>query len=161
MIKKWLLWVFCCLVFLVTACSQNGEEDTEKFSGVFSKGRVLGYEYVTSIEKNSFSWKVGYKGEIFELDESADNEDDLEKFMRAISDGEMLFATLIISLSYFLVVVISTLILYKRKSNILKNASGIIVLLAVISIFIAFESAIDLNRILHNAQYYFLQLKNS
>lgn len=161
MIKKWMLWMFCCLTLLMTACSQNGEEDTEKISGVISKGKVLGYEYVTSVEQDSFLWTVGYKGEIVSIKESGKNEELLEDFMRAVSDGEVLFGKLMISLAYFLVVIITTLILYKRNKNLLKKVVGVIVFAACISIFIAFDSAMDLNRLLHDAQYYFLVLKNS
>ncbi|RTR25845.1 hypothetical protein EKG37_22415 [Robertmurraya yapensis] len=161
MIKKWMLWLLCCLAFFLSACSQNGEEDTETISGVFSKGQVLGYEYVTSIEQNSFLWKVGYKGEIVNIEESGKNEDLLEDFMRAVSEGEVVFGKLMISLAYFLVVIITTLILYKRNKNLLKKGVGVIVFAACISIFIAFDSAMDLNRLLHDAHYNFFMLKNS
>lgn len=161
MIKKWLLWMFFCLTFLLSACSQIGEEDTEKFSGVLSKGSVLGYEYVMRIEQEVFMWKVGYKGEIIDIEESDSNKEILEDFMVSVNEGQSVFGKLIISLAYFLVVIITTLIIYKKNKNLLKKVVGFIVFLACISSFIAFDSAMDLNRLLHDAHYNFLVLKNS
>ncbi len=153
--------MFCCLVFLVTACSQNGEEDTEKISGVISKGQVLGYEYETAIKASSFLWKVGHKEDSLHIEESDRNKEILEDFMVAVNEGQSVFVKLIIALSYIVIIAITIFILYKKNRKVLRASNGVLIAFAVVAIFIAFESAIDLNRILHNAQYYFLQLKNS
>ncbi|TKC16058.1 hypothetical protein FA727_13950 [Robertmurraya kyonggiensis] len=148
------------MLFLVTACSQSGEEDTEKISGVISKGQVLGYEYETAIEGSSFLWKVGHKQDSLYIKESDSNKEILEDFMVAVNKGTSVLVTLMISLGYIVIIAITTFILFKKNRKIIKASSGILIAFSVIAMFIAFESATDFNRILHDAEYYFLVLKN-
>ena len=56
----------------------------------------MGYEYTIIKEQNTFSWKVGYKGDITSIQESIDNEDELQNFMIAVSDSSATLSKLII-----------------------------------------------------------------
>ena len=62
-----------CFTLILSACTQS-EEDTQEYSGIIADGNVMGYEYIITKEKNTFSWKVGYKGDITTIQESIDNE---------------------------------------------------------------------------------------
>ena len=106
--KKCIFLILFCFTSIISACSQ-GEEDTREYSGIIGDGKTLGYEYTVTKEQNKFSWKVGYKGDISIIAESAVNEDDLENYMNAVNDSKLVLAKLIISVSYVLIVIITTL----------------------------------------------------
>jgi hypothetical protein len=156
-VKKCMLLLLFCFTLLLSACSQS-EEDTQRYSGIISDGTAMGYEYTITREQNTFSWKVGYKGDITSIVESIDNEADLESFMIAVSDSKVLLVKLLISLTYFLIVAGTTLIFYKKNRKILKESGAIIAVLAGIAIYIALEASIDLSRTLQDAKFYYLIL---
>ena len=89
-----------CITLILSACTQS-EEDTQGYSGIIGDGKAMDYEYTVTKEENSFSWKVGYKGDITTIEESIDNKDELQNFMMAVSDSKLILSKLIISLSYF------------------------------------------------------------
>ena len=157
--KKSILLLLFCFPFILSACSQS-VEDTQEYSGIISDGEFFGYEYSVTKEQTKFIWKVGYKGETAIIEKSANNQDDLENYKNAVDDSKLVFGTLIISLAYILIVIISTLILYKKNRKMLKDASVIMVLLTGIAVYIAFDSSLDLSRVLKDAQYYYLTLTN-
>ena len=148
-----------CFTLILSACSQ-GEEDTREYSGIIGEGKTLGYEYTVTKEQNKFSWKVGYKGDISIIEESAANEDDLENYMNAVNDSKLVLAKLIISVSYLLIVIITTLIVYKKNRKMLKDSGVIITILTGIAIYIAFKASFDLTSLLQDAKYYYLILTN-
>ena len=147
------------VLLLLSACSQ-GEEDTEDYSGIIGDGRALGYEYTVTKEQTTISWEVGYKGATTVIEENAKNKSDLEKFMIAVNDSKSKFVTLILSVSYLLIVVIATLVLYKKKSEMIKEG-GLIILIAAagISIYIAFNASLDLSSLLRVTNYYYWTLE--
>ena len=61
---------------ILSGCSQ-AEEDTQEYSGIIGNEQSLGYEYIVLTELNKFSWKVGYKGDISIIEESAANQDQI------------------------------------------------------------------------------------
>ncbi|MFJ7727840.1 hypothetical protein ACIQXV_16960 [Neobacillus sp. NPDC097160] len=144
---------------ILSACSQS-EEDTQEYSGIIGDGKTLGYEYTVTKEQNKFSWKVGYKGDISIIEERAANEDDLVNYMNAVNDSKLVLVKLILSVSYFLIVIITTLILYKKNRKMLKDGGVIITILAGIAIYIAFKAPFDLSSSLQDAKYYYLILTN-
>ena len=81
---------------------------------------AMGFEYTITKEQNTFSWKVGYKGDITSIQESIENEDGLQNFMIAVSDSRVILSKLIISLSYFLIVAVLSFFLYKKNKKYLK-----------------------------------------
>lgn len=148
-----------CFTLILSACSQ-GEEDTREYSGIIGEGKTLGYEYTVTKEQNKFSWKVGHKGDRSIIEESAANDDDLENYMNAVNDSKLVLAKLIISVSYLLIVIITTLIVYKKNRKMLKDSGVIITILTGIAIYIAFKASFDLTSLLQDAKYYYLILTN-
>ncbi|WP_078379823.1 geobacillin-26 family protein [Sutcliffiella halmapala] len=155
--KKIILLMLFCFTLILSACSQ-GEEDKQGFSGVISDGDTMGYEYTVTKEQRSFSWKVGYRGDTTIIKESTANKNDLENFRTAVNDSKEVLGKLIISVSYFLIVIITTLTLYKKKRKMLKEVSVVIAVLAGFAFYIAVESSFDLNSSLRDAKHYYLIL---
>lgn len=107
-------------ILLLAACSQ-GKEESEVFSGIIGEGKAMGYEYTITKKAQSFSWKIGYKGAITTLDQDSANEVNLESFMTTVGDSRVLLSKLIIALSYFLFVIVTSLFLFKRNRKMFHN----------------------------------------
>ena len=148
-----------CFTLILSACTQS-EEDTQEYSGIIADGNVMGYEYIITKEKNTFSWKVGYKGDITTIQESIDNEDELQNFMMAVSESRVILSKLIISLSYFLIVAVLSFFLYKKNRKILKDGAIVVVLASIIALYIAIDASFDLSIVLQDAKFYYLRLTN-
>ena len=144
---------------ILSACSQT-EEDTQEYSGIIGDGQSLGYEYTILKEQNKFSWKVGYKRDILNIEESVANQDDLVNYMNAVNDSKVVLVKLILSISYFLIVIVTILILYKKNRKMLKDGGFIITILASVAIYIAFKATFELSSSLQDAKYYYLILTN-
>ena len=144
-------------ILISSACSHS-EEDTQGFSGVISEGKNFGYAYIVIKEQNKKSWKVSYKGDISIIEERAANKEDLVNYRNAVNDGELVLAKLIISVTYFLIVSLTSLILYKKNRKMLKEAGVIITILAAIAVHITFNASVELSRLLQDAKYCYLIL---
>lgn len=144
---------------ILSACSQ-AEEDTQEYSGIISDEQSFGYEYTVLKEQNNFSWKVGYKGDISIIEESTANQDDLVNYMNAVNDSKLVAVKLITSVSYLLIIIITTLILYKKNRKILKDSAIVITMLAGIALYIAFKASFDLSSLLQDVKSYYLILTN-
>ncbi|REB06404.1 hypothetical protein DVB69_11895 [Sporosarcina sp. BI001-red] len=157
--KKYFLFILLTAVLLLTACSTGDKEKAEGYSGVIGSGAAMGYQYIVVKEGETISWDLRYKREHILLEENSENEKDLEKFMNSVNNSQLELATLVIALSYLLVVVIITSILYKKKRELLKGISIMtIVLASSLACYFAFEAAIKLSRFLHDAKYYYYLL---
>lgn len=157
--KKVFLLTVLTAVLLLTACSVGEKEKAEGYSGVIGSGAAMGYQYIVVKEGETISWDIRYKGEHQLLEENSKNEKDLEKFMNSVNNSELELATLVIALSYLIVVVIITSVLYKKKRELLKGISSMtIVLASSLACYFAFEAAIKLSRFLHDAKYYYYLL---
>ncbi|WP_456274681.1 hypothetical protein [Bacillus sp. AK031] len=157
--KKIVLTVLFLITLILAACSQ-GEEDTGGFSGVISDGDVLGYEYTVTKKQDAFFWEVGYKGNTSIIQESQENEKDLDIFMRAVGDSQSEFVKLVLSLSYLFISVVLTLFLYKRNKKVLKESGPFIAVFAGVAIYVALGASLDLNSSLQDAKYYYYNLMN-
>lgn len=161
--KKWSLLILLSITLLLSSCTQ-GEEETGDYSGIISDGKSMGYEYTLTKEQSTFFWKIGYKGNTSKIKENAENENNLENFMIAVGDCQSELVELIITLSYFLIVVLTTLFLYKKNRKILnemiKSGGVIIALTVVFAIYNAFATSFDLSNSLLDAKYYYLILTN-
>ena len=155
--KKWLFLMLFCITLILPACSQS-EEDKQEYLGVISEGKVLGYEYTVIKEKNSNLWKVRYKEDITIIEESTANKEDLLKFRNAVIDSKLVLVKLITSVSYLLIVTITTLILYKKNRKMLKDGSAMITIFVGIAVYIAFKASFDLSSLLHDTKYFYLTL---
>ena len=161
--KKVFLLTVLTAVFLLTACTSGEKEKAEGYSGVIGSGAAMGYQYIVVKEGETISWDIRYKGEHQLLKENSKNEKDLEKFMNSVNDSQLELATLVIALSYLIAVVIITSILYKnkKKRELLKGISIMVIVLASsLACYFALESAIKLSRFLHDAKYYYYLLVN-
>lgn len=157
--KKVFLLTILTAVFLLTACSAGEKEKAEGYSGVIGSGAAMGYQYIVVKEGETISWDIRYKGEHQLLEENSKNEKDLEKFMNSVNDSQLELDTLVIALSYLIVVVIITSVLYKKKRELLKGISIMtIVLASSLACYFALEAAIKLSRFLHDAKYYYYLL---
>ena len=148
-----------CFTLILSACTQS-EEDTQEYSGIIADGNAMGYEYTITKEQNTFSWKVGYKGDITTIQESIDNEDELQNFMMAVSDSRVILSKLIISLSYFLIVAVLSFFLYKKNRKILKDGAIVVILASIIALYIAIDASFDLSIVLQDAKFHYLRLTN-
>lgn len=156
-IKKYFPILLFCITLILSACIQI-EEDTQDYLGIISDGKVMGYEYTITKEDNTFSWKVGYKGDITTIEESIDNKDELQSFMTAVSDSKLMYSKLIISLSYFLIVAVISFFLYKKNRKILKDGAIVLVLASIISLYIAIDASVDLSIALQDVKLQYLRL---
>ena len=120
----------------------------------------MGYEYTVIKEGSSFTWKIGYKGKITTIEESNENEDELHHFMMAINDSTWILSKLIISFSYFLIVVVISFILYKKNKKILKDGIVVIVLVSIIVLYIAINASFDLSIATQDVKLHYLRLDN-
>ncbi|OAB30669.1 hypothetical protein PMSM_21220 [Paenibacillus macquariensis subsp. macquariensis] len=148
-----------CFTLILSACTQR-EEDTQEYSGIIVDGKVMGYEYTVTKEENSFSWKVGYKGDITTIEESIDNQDELQNFMMAVSDSKLILSKLIISLSYFIIVAVISFFLYKKNRKTLKDVAIVVVLASIIALYIAIDASFDLSIALQDIKLHYLRLTN-
>jgi hypothetical protein len=158
-IKKYIPILLFCITLILSACTQS-EEDTQGYSGIIGDGKAMDYEYTVTKEENSFSWKVGYKGDITTIEESIDNKDELQNFMMAVSDSKLILSKLIISLSYFLIVAVISFLLYKKNRKILKDGAIVIVLASIIALYIAIDASVDLSIALQDLKLHYLRLTN-
>ena len=148
-----------CITFLLSACTQS-EEETQDYSGDIGYGKTMGYEYTITKEKNTFSWKVGYKGDLTTIKERIDNKEDLQNYMMAITDSESALPKLIISLSYFLIVAVISFLLYKRNKKLFKECAGVIALASIFALYIAIDASFDLSVALKDVKFHYLRLTN-
>ncbi|MNC20493.1 hypothetical protein D3C75_684460 [compost metagenome] len=148
-----------CFTLILSACTQS-EEDTQEYSGVIVDGKGMGYEYSVTKEGNSFSWRVGHKGDITTIKESIDNKDELQNYMMAVSDSKRIFSKLIISSSYFIIVAVSCFFLYKKNRKILKDVAVVFLLASIIALYIAIEASFDLSFALQDIKMHYLRLTN-
>lgn len=156
-IKKVVPIALFLMALLLSACAQ-GQADTQEDSGFISNRKVIGYEYTVTKEENSYSWKIGYKGEYTIIEESIDNEDDLGNFMMAVNDSKLKISKLVLWLTYFLIVAVISFYLYKKDRKTLKDGSIVIVLAIIISLYISIDAFIDLNILLKDVKLYYLRL---
>lgn len=127
---------------------------------VIAEKRAAGYQYTVIKEQNTYTWKIGYQGNISVIQEDENNKEDLEKFMHAVGSSNLEMIKLILSASYFLIVVLTGLILYKKNKKIHKDLALVIVVFASIALYFIMVTSLDLNSSLADAKYYYLDLIN-
>ena len=122
----------------------------------------MGYDYSVIKEGQSFSWKIGYKGDITTIEQDTTNEVNLQNFMKTVGDSRVLLSKLIVSLAYFLFVLLMSLFLFKRNKKIFHNGGVVIVVLAsMIAIFYSIEAYTELNTAIRDTKLYYSRLTSS
>ncbi|WP_432355615.1 hypothetical protein [Sporosarcina sp. A2] len=157
--KKFFFVILFVIVGALAACSIGEEDKGQEYSGVIGMGSAMGYQYIVVKEKNTTFWEVSYKGNPLLIEESSDNIDDLEEFMIHVNESQTKLVTVILWLSYFLIVALTALVLYIMKKEMLKGNGIIIILIAsAVAVYFALQSAIDLNSLLQEVKYLYLRL---
>lgn len=157
--KKWVSFILFCTVFLLPACSL-GEEDTNNYSGIISNESALGYEYTVTREHNTNTWVVRHKETITIIEETVDNKEDLQHFMYAVSDSHAGLFSLIIWISYFLIIMLLSYYLYKRGRKNSKDYAVIIVFAILISIYLISNAVTELMTAHQSVKLYYFKLTN-
>lgn len=155
--KKRILPLLFFMLLILSSCSGN-KEDPQEYVGIISDGHTWGYHYTVTKDQNTFSWIVSYKGDTTSIEENVNNQADLVKYMNAVNDSGVEFAKLVLSLSYFFIIAIISLILYKKNRRILSDGKVIITILAGIALYIVFKASFDLTSTLQAAKYYYYVL---
>ncbi|MGN7408698.1 hypothetical protein [Sporosarcina sp. SAFN-010] len=159
--KKHVLLMLLATIFLLAACSKGENDEVQGYSGVIGYGAVMGYQYIVVKEQDTFSWDISYKGNNLLIEENADNVKNLENFRISVNESKLELGTLIISFPYFVLVGIIALILYKKKSEMLKGNGALISILAgTLALYFTLVSAVDLSSLLHEVKYYYMILAN-
>lgn len=127
---------------------------------VIGEEKAGGYQYTVIKEQNTFTWEIGYQDNISTVVENQDNSEGLERFRIAVEDINMGIIKIIISASYFLIVVITTLIFYKKNKQIPKGNGAIITILAGIALYYTIINSFNLNTAIQDAKFYYLLLTN-
>ncbi|MCM3639321.1 hypothetical protein M3152_16595 [Sporosarcina luteola] len=158
--KRYIPIALVCLTFLVAACSQNDEADTEEYYGLIGSGNAMGYGFTITIEESgTILWELDNKGDLIVIEKNEDNIDELVNYATAIHDIESSLSTVFYSLIYLLLVVAIALFLYARNRKALKYGGAIAVVIASgIALYFAADASIELNNALQEAKLYYLRL---
>lgn len=147
------------LLLILTACSIN-EEEKQDYSCIIGERNVLGYGYIVTKEQNTYTWEIIYKEDRSVINEGKHNIDTLDSFRMAVNDSESTFVTLSIAVAYFLILAITTLIIFKKNRKILKQAVPVLVLMALITIYISSDAFFELTTAFQDVKYYYIILTN-
>ncbi|MCM3745384.1 hypothetical protein M3193_14755 [Sporosarcina luteola] len=152
--------VLVFLPFLVAACTQNDEADTEEYYGLIGSGNAMGYGFtITKEESGTILWELDYKGDLIVIEKNEDNIDELVNYATAIQAIESSLSTVFYSLIYLLLVVAIALFLYARNRKALKYGGTIAVVIAGgIALYFAADASIEVNNALQEAKLYYLRL---
>lgn len=125
---------------------------------VIGEGEAGGYQYTIVKGENALTWKIGYQDQEVTIDENGENRDHLERFRTSVNDlGGRQFG-LILSISYLIIVGITTLIFYKKTKHIPRVSGVIIACLALGALYYAITSFIGVQAALEDVGYYYVSL---
>ncbi|MGN1400633.1 MAG: hypothetical protein ACI4XL_03950 [Bacillus sp. (in: firmicutes)] len=118
----------------------------------------MGYEYAITKDGDSFTWKIGYKGDITIIEEGTDNKEELQDFMMAVGNSKTVLSQLIIWVSLFLIIAVISILLYKKNKKLLKDGAIVILLASGIALYIIMDASFDLNSALQEVKHHYLRL---
>jgi hypothetical protein len=127
---------------------------------IIGEEKAGGYQYTVIKEQNTFTWKIGDRDNISTVVENKDNNEELESFRIAVEEINMERYKIIISTSYFIIVVVTTLFIYKKNKQIPKGSGAIISIFAGIALYYTIVNSINLNTAMQDAKFYYLMLTN-
>ena len=157
--KHWFSFILFCTVFLLAACSL-GEEDINNYSGIISNEKALGYEYTVTKENNINTWVVRHDEDYTIIEETIDNNEDLQYFMYSVNDSHDGLATLIVWVSYFLFIIVLSYFLYKKGRKNVKYYAVIIVFFMAISMYLVVNAFFELTTAYQTMKHYYFTLTN-
>jgi hypothetical protein len=128
---------------------------------VIGEGDAGGYQYTVLKGEDGLIWKIGYQDHLVTIEENEGNQDHLDRFRTAVNDlGGHRFG-LILSISYLIIVCITTLIFYKKTKQIPWVSGMIIACLALGAVYYAITSFIGMQGALEDVGYYYVSLTDS
>jgi hypothetical protein len=136
------------------------------FENTFANGTFIiasekagGYQYSMMKEENTFIWKIGHQENLLVIKENKENEEKLERFIYSVEEINSHMFELMISASYFMIVMISTLIVIMKNKQTLRGGYLLIITaLAGIALYNSIVTSIDLTAAFEDAGYYYSML---
>jgi hypothetical protein len=127
---------------------------------VVASQKAGGYQYSVIKDNNSFTWSVGHQDHLMVIKETKGNEIELERFRNSVEDINLHLFELIISAVYFLLVLITTLVIFKKNKQMFKGSHLIIIAsLAGIAFYNSIVTSIDVTAAFQDARYYYSLLQ--
>ncbi|MFK9091467.1 hypothetical protein [Bacillus salipaludis] len=149
---------FFMIFFLFFAAAAPGSAQAS--SDIIRDGKAGGYEYTITLgEGPSYSWKIGRQGKIVVVEENSEKVVDLTEFMDAVNHIHLEKFKLISYTVYLMIIFITTLFIYFYNKKMLKSGGFIMVLFTAYALYLIIGAAVDLNRALDDARFYYLTLK--
>jgi hypothetical protein len=138
-----------------------GHHTLAKGSFVIASEKAGGYQYSVIKEDNTFLWKIDHQDNLLVIKENKENEEKLERFRHSVEEINSNMFELMISVSYFLIVMISILIVIMKNKQILKGGYLLIITaLAGIALYNSIVTSIDLTAAFEDAGYYYSMLND-
>ncbi|MGE6753555.1 geobacillin-26 family protein [Rossellomorea sp. NPDC071047] len=128
---------------------------------VIGEGDASGYQYTVIKGEDGLTWKIGYQDHQVKIEENEGNRDHLDRFRIAVNDLDSHQFGLILSISYLIIVGITTRVLYKKKKHIPRVSGMIIACLAFGAMYYAITSFIGMQAALEDVGYYYVSLTDS
>jgi hypothetical protein len=144
--KMFIIWTIASALILPNTFASN----------VISSQKAGGYQYSVIKDNNTFTWTVGHQGNLIVIEETKGNQEELERFRYSVEDINSYLFEFIISAVYFLIVLITTLVIFKKNKQTLKGSHLIIIAsLAVIALCNSVVTSIDMYTAYQDARYYY------
>lgn len=119
-----------------------------------------GYLYQITQEQSEYKWKIGHKDNVFSIIETKENADYLDRFRKTVNDLSLLKLEFILSILYIVLIII-TIFLVKRKGNIIPNGAKIFFICLIgVTLLYSVNKFIDVYDSYNDANYYFHSLLN-
>jgi hypothetical protein len=144
--KMFIIWTIASALILPNTSASN----------VISSQKAGGYQYSVLKDNNTFTWTVGHQGNLIVIEGTKGNQEELERFRYSVEDINSYLFEFIISAVYFLIVLITTLVIFKKNKQTLKGSHLIIIAsLAVIALCNSVVTSIDMYTAYQDARYYY------
>jgi hypothetical protein len=128
---------------------------------VIGEEEAGGYKYTVIKGKDGLIWKIGYQNHLVKIEENEGNRDHLDHFRTAVNDLDSHQFGLILSISYLIIVGITTRVFYKKTKHIPRVSGMIIACLALGAVYYAITSFIGMQTALEDVGYYYVSLTDS
>ena len=147
------------MIFLLAGCTK-GEEEPQHYSGIISNEEVLGYEYIITRENNISTWIIRHKEKHTIVEESAENKDDLLRFMYAVNDSHDNLSSLIIWITNLLIIMVISYYFYQKARKNSKDYTVIIVIAISIAMYLVFNAFIEFTSAYQSLKLHYFRLTN-
>ncbi|MBC9785933.1 hypothetical protein H1S01_15715 [Heliobacterium chlorum] len=120
------------------------------------------YRCVVKKENSTYTWDLWNKNMTLEIVETPQNKSALESFMESISQLKRQTVKMYLAIGYLLICLGSIVYLAVKKKNEYpkKEAIGFITPITLITLFVIFDTAFEIQTLVTDANYYFQILSN-